>query len=216
MKNLLLVVFIAAMLVAAGCTGQKPDPGTAPVQNPIPTPSLQTVPVTSTAPVSLTPTILLTTAADPGFSRTYTNPEFGFAIRIPECWTASGEYVTTAGQGKRYKVIFDDPALISMQYITITPDSAGLPLEDWVKVFLTQQKTDPSVGVVGQSEIQVDGIPAKKLVLTTGSGEDAIESTIIMTVKGNNAYFMEFTSRKFDYPVYSKEADTMISTIKFS
>lgn len=216
MKHFLLIVLIAAMLVTAGCTGEKQNSPVTPVQNPVVTPSLQAIPATITVLVSTTPEALLTTAVDQGLYQTYTNPDFGFAIRIPGCWTASGEYVTTPGQGKRYKVIFDDPTLTSMQYITITPDSAGLPLEDWVNVFLTQQKTDPSVGVVGQSQVQVDGIPAKKLVLTTGSGEDAIESTIIMTVKGNNAYFMEFTSRKFDYPVYSKDADTMISTIKFS
>jgi hypothetical protein len=37
-----------------------------------------------------------------------------------------------------------------------------------------------------------------------------------MTVKGDNQYFMEFSSRKEDYASYSKDADQMISTFRFT
>jgi hypothetical protein len=209
MKNLLLIVFIAALLITAGCTGEK--------QNPVVTPTQQigyaTVTVLVVTPTPATP---LTGKADQGSYQTYKNNEFNFAIQIPKCWTATGGYVTTAGSGKTYKVVFDDPTFTSSQYITITSDAAGLPLQDWVNIFLKQQETDPSVGVAGQYPLQVDGTPAKKLVLTTGSGKDALESTIIMAIKGDSAYFMEFTSRKDHYPGYSQDADRMIETFKFT
>ena len=215
MKNLLLIVLIAAVLITAGCTGEKQNPVVTPTQNPVVTPTPQVVYMTVTVPVTPTPLPPQTSIADQGTYQTYNNKEFNFAIQIPKCWTATGDYVTAAGV-KKYKVIFDDPTLTSMQYITITPGSSGLSLEDWTNVFLTQVKTDSSVGIVGQYPLQLDGTPAKKLVLTTGSGEDAFESTIIMAVKGDNSYFMEFESRKGDYPRYSQDADSMIKTFNFT
>jgi hypothetical protein len=154
--------------------------------------------------------------SDQGTYQTYTNKEFGFAIQIPKCWTASGAYITAVGTVKKYKVIFDDPTLTSSQYITITPDSGGLYLEDWANIVTRQLKTDPSVGIVSQSPFEVDGAPAKKIVVTTGSGKNTLESMIIMTVKGDNSFFMQFTSMKDDYPGYSQDADTMIKTFRFT
>ncbi len=222
MKNLILIVLIMAVLITAGCTGEKQNPVGTPVQtpgvtltrSPVTTPALQVVYTTVTVLVTPTPVPSQTVTANQGLSRTYRDKQFNFAIQIPGCWTASGDYVTAAGV-KKYKVIFDDPTFTSMQYITITPDSTGLSLEDWTGVFLKQMNADSTVSVTGQYPLQVDGSPAKKLVMTTGSGTDALESTIIMTVKGNNAYFMEFTSRKSDYPAYSRDADRMISTFTF-
>lgn len=217
MKNLLLIVLIVAVLITAGCTGEKQNSVVTPTQNPVVTPTPQIVYATVTVfVVTPTPTTPLTGIADQSSYQTYNNNEFNFAIQIPKCWTATGEYVTTAGSGKKYKVTFMDPAFTSSQYITITSDAAGLALQDWVNIFLKQQETDSSVGVVGQYPLQLDGTPAKKLVLTTGSGKDALESTIIMAIKGNNAYFMEFTSRKDQYPGYSQDTDSMIETFKFT
>jgi hypothetical protein len=223
MKNLLLIVLIIAVFITAGCTGEKQNPVVSltqtpvvtPTQNPVVTPTPQVVYVTATGLVTPAPTTPLTGIPDPGSYQMYKDKEFNFAIHIPKTWTAAGEYVTAAGV-KKYKVIFDDPTLTSMQYITITPDSAGLSLEDWASVFLKQMKADSSVAVVDLSPLQVDGTPAKKIILTTGSGKDALESTIILTIKGNNAYFMEFTSRKDDYSGYSQDADSMITTFKFT
>jgi hypothetical protein len=224
MKNLLLIVLIVAVLITAGCTGEKQNPVVTPTQNPVVsltqksvvTPTPQVVYVTVTVLVTPTSMPSQTVIADQGSWQTYKDREFNFAIQIPKSWTAAGEHVTTAGSVKKYKVIFDDPTLTSMQYITITPGSSGLSLEDWANIFLTQMKADSSVGTVDQYPLQVDGTPAKKLVFTTGSGKDALESTIIMTVKGDNSYFMEFTSRKYDYPRYSQDADRMIKTFKFA
>jgi hypothetical protein len=222
MKNLLFIVLLVAVLITAGCTGGN--------QNPVGTPTPQIVYVTvlvtpiptTTVPTALTTTVTgtvsetVTVIPDQSSYQTYTNNEFKFSIQHPQSWTASGEYVTTAGGGKKYKVIFDDPTFTSMQDITITPDSAGLYLEDWANIFLKQVKSDPAVGVVGQYPLEIDGNVAKKLVLTNGAGNNATESTIIMTVKGNNAYFMEFTSRKDQYPGYSQDVDGMIKTFRFT
>lgn len=224
MKNLLLIVLIVAVLITAGCTGEKQTPVVTPAQtpvvtptrNPVVTPTPQIVYDTVTVLVTPTPVTSVTALSDQNSFQTYTNNEFRFAIQIPKCWTATGDYITTVGSGKKYKVIFNDPTLTSSQYITINSDATGLSLEDYANVFLTNQKTDPSVGVVGQYPIQLDDTPAKKIVLTKGTGEYALESTIIMTVKGDNAYFMEFTSRKDHYPRYSQESDSMIKTIKFT
>jgi hypothetical protein len=231
MKNLLLIILIVTVLLAAGCTGEKQNPVAAPTQNPVVTPAQNpTVIHTRNTVVPPTPQVVYATATvlviptavpaqtgipDQGSYQTYKDKEFNFAIQIPKSWTADGEYVTAAGV-KKYKVIFDDPTQTSSQYITITPGSTGLSPEDWVNVFLIQMKADPSVGIVGQYPLQLDGTPAKKLVLTTGSGNDVFESTIIMAVKGDNSYFMEFESRKDDYPGYSQDADRMISTFTFT
>jgi hypothetical protein len=225
MKHVLFIVLLAALLITAGCTGGNQNPVVTP-NPPAVTPSPKTVsltvpatpvPAVTTVPaVPAVPTATATSIPDQGSSKTYTNNEFHFAIQYPKTWTASGGYVTTIGTDTKYKVVFDDPTLTSVQYITITPGTGGLPLQDWVNVFLKQLKTDPSVGVVGQYPLELDGIPAKKLVVTTGSGQYELESTIIMAIKGDNAYFMEFESRKDTYPRYSVEADSIISTFKFT
>jgi hypothetical protein len=232
MKNLLLIVLIGIMILFAGCTDEAQSPVATPARTPVVT-TIQTHAVTTarstvvtptteivseTGTVLVTPTTLLTTptgVSDQASWQTYTNQEFHFAIQIPKSWTATGESVTTAGV-KKYKVIFEDPSFTSSQYITITPNSAGLSLEDWANIFLTQVKSDSSKSLIGQEPLQLDGTPAKKVVLTLGSGKDTLESTIIMVIKGDNSYFMEFTSRKTDYPVYSESADRMIRTFTFS
>ena len=218
MRHLLFIVFLVAALITAGCAGVN--------QKPAGTPAPQIV--YDTVPVTLTPVVTVTPAVTPvpittvtnipasGAYQTYTSKEFNFSIQYPESWTVSGEYVTVPGGGKKYQVDFTDPALKSKQYLSITPDSGGLSLEDWANIFEKQVKTDPSVSVVGQYPMQLDGAPAKKMVLTYGSGEYATESTIIMTIKGDNAYFMEFTSRKADYAGYSRDAESMVKTMKFT
>ena len=103
-----------------------------------------------------------------------------------------------------YEVDFLDPSQKSRQYITIKPGSSGLPLDDWVNVFQNQVKTDPAVTVVGLYPLQVDGAPAKKLVLTNGVGEYAIESTIIMVVKGDNHTLWNFPHGKMTMPATRK------------
>jgi hypothetical protein len=232
MKNLLFLVLIAAVLMTAGCTGDDQSAVVtpaqshastpvhttvgAPVRTSMSTPAPQTTYTTVTVPATPVPPTAVTGTSGQGSSQTYTNSEFGFAIQYPKSWTATGAYVTAPGSVKKYKVMFDDPTQTSLQYITVTPDSAGLSLEDWATIFLTQVKNDPTGGVVSQDPLQVDGAPAKKLVLTRGSGKDATESTIIMTVKGSNAYFMEFTSQKDDYPAYSGDAGRMIASFRFT
>jgi hypothetical protein len=220
MKNLLVLVVLAAVLITAGCTGGNRNPAVTPagqIVTPAPPAGTPTPPVVSlSVPVTPGPADTAADLAVPGSYQTYTNSEFRFAIQIPACWTASGDWVTTAGGGRKYKILFDDPTFTSMQYITITPGSSGLNLEDWDKIFLNQLKADPSVAVVGESPEQLDGVTAKKLDVTTGSGSDELESTIIMVIKGDNAYFMEFESRKADYPRFSLDADRIIKTLKFT
>jgi hypothetical protein len=231
MKNLLLIVVLAAVLLAAGCTGgnQNPAAPSAPPVTVTATPSPPAAAVTGTVPPAAagtaTPAARVTTtaavtAAETGIpdqdSVTYTNKEFRFAIQIPRCWTASGDYVTTPGGGKKYKVVFDDPTLTSLQYVTITPGSQGLSLDDWDKIFTGQLKTDPSVTIVGEFPAQLDGVTAKKLDVITRLGNTDFESTIMMAVNGDNAYFLEFESRKDDYLRYSKDADRMIQTFRFT
>jgi hypothetical protein len=77
-------------------------------------------------------------------------------------------------------------------------------------------KNNPTISVVSQDPVQVDGVPAKKVVYIYGTGEYALEYMIILVVKENNSYYMEFASRKNDYPEYSKEADRVISTFRFT
>jgi hypothetical protein len=226
MKNLLLIIVLAAVILAAGCTGgnQNPAATPAPPVTVMATPSPAAA-VTGTLPpaaagMARVTTTAAVTAAETGIpdqdTQTYTNKEFRFAIQIPRCWTASGDYVTTPGGGKKYKVVFDDPTLTSLQYVTITPGSSGLSLDDWDKIFTGQLKTDPSVTIVGEFPAQLDGVTAKKLDVITRSGNTDFESTIMMAVNGDNAYFLEFESRKGDYPRYSKDADRMIQTFRFT
>jgi hypothetical protein len=240
MKNLLLIVILGIALVTAGCTSENQNPVAPPAtqhvsatisQTPVATqtpqivsPTISRNPAATSVPQIVSATVTATgmplaTATDiplQGSLKTYTNNEFGFSIQYSGCWTASGEYVSTVGEGKKYVVIFDDPTFTSKQEISITPGSSGLSLDDWTGVFLTQIKTNPAVSVVSQDTTTLGGVPAKKIILTNGSGKDAIESTVIMAVKGNNAYFLEFTSRKDYYPVYSQDADSIIKTFTFT
>lgn len=207
MKNIPGILMLKAVLVTAGCTGGNLHPVVRPAP-PGGTPAHGTVSVTGPVipvPTGTTiPTVATITAAtatgmpDQVSSRTHTNSEFGIAIQYPKTWTASGGYVTTKGTDTKYKVVFDDPTLTSVQTITIPSGTGGLPLRDWANVFLKHLEPESSVAVVGQYPMERDGIPAKKLVITTGSGQYALESTIIMAIKGDNAYFMEFESRKAD------------------
>jgi len=222
MKNLLLIVLLAAVLFTAGCTGGNKEPVVTPTLNVIHV-SLSQTPAATTAPqtvygtftVTPVPTTPVTTVPEQGSSQTYTSSEFGFSIQFPKCWTASREDLSSEAFGKKYMIVLTDPTLSSKQDISITPGSSGLSLDHWANVFVSQVKNDPSVGVVGQYPMDLDGVPAKKTVLTYGSGSDATQSMIIMAIKGDNAYYMEFTSRRTDYPTYSEDADTMLKTFKF-
>ena len=229
MRNLLFILLLAAAITVAGCVGGDQKPAATPAP-----PVYKTVHVTLTPTATATSASIATPVVTPGTFviaspvttitdtpaqsgyQTYTNKEFGFTIQIPKSWTPEGQYVTAVGGGNMYEVDFVDPSQKSRQYITIKPGSSGLPLDDWVNVFQNQVKTDPAVTVVGQYPLQVDGAPAKKLVLTNGVGEYAIQSTIIMVVKGDNQYFMEFSSRKEDYASYSQDADLMINSFRFT
>jgi hypothetical protein len=229
MRHLIFILFLLAAIITAGCVGGDQKPAATPTQVVYKTvhvtltpvvnatvTSIATPVVTSSPFVIASPVTTITdTPAQSGY-QTYTNKDFNFTIQIPKSWTPEGQYVTALGGGTMYQVDLTDPSQKSRQYITIKPGSSGLPLDDWVNVFQNQVKTDPAVTVVGLYPLQVDGAPAKKLVLTNGVGEYAIESTIIMTVKGDNQYFMEFSSRKEDYASYSKDADQMISTFRFT
>jgi hypothetical protein len=224
MRYLIFILLLVAAIVTAGCIGGDQ-------KSPV-TPAPETVPVTVPAPASpvITSTFIITSSATatqvpvttatelPARSgyKTYTSNDFGFTIQYPDSWTATGQYVTTIGTEKKYKVIFDDPSGKSQQDISITPGSPGLSVDDWAGVFQKQLQTNPSVSVVGVYPLVLDGVPAKKLVLSSGSGTDATESTIILAVKGSNAYFMEFTSRKDDYAGFSQDADNMINTFRFT
>jgi hypothetical protein len=229
MRHLIFILFLVAALVTAGCVGGDQKPAATPTP-----PVYKTVHVTLSPMVTATPTSIvtpvvtsspfvirslvttLTDAPSQSGYQTYTNNEFKFTIQIPKSWKPEGQYVTAVGTVKKYVVDFTDPAFKSKQDITITPNSAGLSLGDWANIFTNQVKTDPSVSVVSQSESQVDGVPAKKLVLIQGSGEFATESTIILVVNGENAYLMEFMSRKNDYAGYSQDADSMINSFRFT
>ena len=230
MRNLLFILLLAAAIIAAGCVGgdQKPaaTPATQAVYQTVHvtlTPGVTTTPaaaattvVTSSSFVIASPVTTITDAPLQSGYQTYTNKEFGFTIQVPKSWTPEGQYVTAVGGGNKYEVDFVDPSQKSRQYITVKPGSTGLPLDDMVNLFQNQVKTNPDVTVVGLYPLQLDGAPAKKLVLTNGVGEYAIESTIIMAVKGDNQYFMEFSSRKDDYAGYSKDADRMIESFRFT
>ena len=224
MRYLIFILFLIAAIITAGCVGgdQKPAGTPAPLTVPVTVRVTASPVVTSTPFVTATPvataTMVTTVTEIPvqvGY-KTYTSKDFGFAIQYPESWTATGQYVTTIGTEKKYKVIFDDPSEKSSQDISITPGSPGLSVDDWAGVFQKQVLTNPSVSVVGVYPLQLDGVPAKKLVLASGSGTDATESTIILAVKGNNAYFMEFTSKKSDYAGFSQDAESMINTFRFT
>ena len=230
MRHLIFILFLLAAIITAGCVGGDQKPAVTPAtQAAYPTVHVSLTPVDTAAPAgTATPvvtsspfviaspvTTITDTPAQSGY-QTYTNKEFGFTIQIPKSWTPEGQYVTEVGGGNKYEVDFVDPSQKSRQYITVKPGSTGLPLDDMVNLFQNQVKTNPDVGVVGLYPLQLDGAPAKKLVLTNGVGEYAIESTIIMAVKGDNQYFMEFSSRKDDYAGYSKDADRMIESFRFT
>lgn len=230
MRHLLFIVFLMAAIITAGCVGGDQKPAATPTPQVVYT----TVPVslapvvTATQKVTATPVATpatfviaspVTTVTDIPVQRgyqTYTNKDYKFSIQHPASWTVSGEDITAAGNVKKYLVTFTDPSLKSKQEITITPDSSGLSLEEWAKIFVTHLKADSSISVVSQDPVQVDGVPAKKVVYIYGTGEYALEYTIILVVKDNNSFYMEFASRKNDYPEYSKEADSMISTFRFT
>lgn len=229
MRHLLLILFLVAAIITAGCAGGDQKPAATPTPQAYKTVHVSLTPVVTANPtaaatpvvtpasfVIASPVTTVTDAPTQSGYLTYTNNEFRFTIQYPESWTAEGQYVSVAGGGQKYEVDFTDPSQKSRQYITITPGSTGLSLDDWTNIFETQVKNDPAVGVVGQYPLQLDGAPAKKLVLTNGAGDDAIESTIIMAIKGDNAYFMEFSSRKDDYAGYSQGADSMIATFRFT
>lgn len=230
MRHLLFILLLVAAILTAGCAGGDRKPAVTPAPQAVYptvhvslTPADTVTPAGTAAPVVTTSTGIIaspvtTVTGTPGLSgyQTYTNREFGFTIQIPQGWTPEGQYVTAPGGGNKYEVDFVDPSQKSRQYITVKPGSTGLPLDDMVNLFQNQVKTNPDVTVISQEPVQLDGAPAQKLVLTNGAGEYAIQSTIIMAVRGDNEYFMEFSSRKNDYPRYSQDADSMIGSFRFT
>jgi|WetSurMetagenome_2_1015567.scaffolds.fasta_scaffold489320_1 hypothetical protein len=229
MRHFLVILLLAAAIITAGCTGGDQKPAATPAPQTYRTVHVSLTPVVTATPAATasqvaTPgsfvitspvTTITDTPAQSGY-QTYTNTEFKFTIQIPKSWTTEAQYATATGGGTMYEVDFVDPSQKSRQYITIKPGSSGLPLDDWANLFQNQVKNNPEVTVVSQSTIQLDGTRAQKLVLTNGVGEYAIGSTIIMVVKGDNQYFMEFSSRKNDYASYSKDADSMLGTFRFT
>jgi len=226
MRQLIFIIILMAAIITAGCVGGDQKPAATPTPQAVYTTVVvsQAPVVTATQKITATPATFViaspvTTVTDLPVQRgyqLYTNKDYKFSIQHPAAWTASGEDITAAGNVKKYLVTFTDPALQSKQEITITPESAGLSLEEWEKIFVTQLKADSSVSLVSQDPVQVDGVPAKKVVYIYGTGEYALEYMIILVVKENNSYYMEFASRKNDYPEYSKEADRVISTFRFT
>jgi hypothetical protein len=230
MRHLLFILLLVAAILSAGCAGGDQRPAVTPAPQAVYptvhvslTPADTVTPAGTTAPVVMSSTGIIaspvtTVTGTPGLSgyQTYTNREFGFTIQIPQGWTPEGQYVTAPGGGNKYEVDFVDPSQKSRQYLTVKPGSTGLPLDDMVNLFQNQVKTNPDVTVISLEPVQLDGAPARKLVLTNGAGEYAIQSTIIMAVRGDNEYFMEFSSRKNDYPRYSQDADSMISSFRFT
>lgn len=206
-KSLFFIVLLVTIIITAGCVDEKNSATVTPPQTP--------KDVYLTVLVTPTPLSTATDVSATSIYQTYNNNEFNFAIQYPKSWTTTGNYVTGVSTGKKYKVIFSDPTSRSSQYIRITTDSSGISVDDWASVFLSQLNTEP-VQVIGQQSLQLDGISAKKLILTYGSGNDETESTIILAVKSDNAYFMEFTTRKDLYSMYSPDFDRMIETFKFT
>ncbi|OPX62524.1 MULTISPECIES: PsbP-related protein [unclassified Methanoregula] len=230
MKNSLILILLIAVLLVAGCTGQNPSPATpaptaVPATHTIPPTARTTIPpaplVTETAQSTFIVTsVPAATATAPsaagGPAKTYTNKEFGFAFDMPAGWTTEGEWVTTAGgYEKKYKIYFDEPMKSALQYVTITGGASGLNLEDFYNIYMKQYQADPEVSIVSQESVQMDGTPAKKLVMIRGTGENALESIIIMTIKGNNAYFFEFTTRKGQFATYAPATEKVLDTIQF-
>ena len=230
MRQLIFIIILMAAIITAGCVGGDQKPAATPTPQTVYTtvgvsqaPVVTATPKITTTPVAAPATFIIaspvTTVTDVPVQhgyQLYTNKDYKFSIQHPAVWTASGEDITAAGNVKKYLVTFTDPALQSKQEITITPESAGLSLEEWEKIFVTQLKADSSVSLVSQDPVQVDGVPAKKVVYIYGTGEYTLEYMIILVVKENNSYYMEFASRKNDYPEYSKEADRVISTFRFT
>lgn len=229
MKNVVILILLAAILLAAGCTGQNPSPATpAPsavsTTHTIPPTAITTLPpaplVTETARstfiVTAVPTAAATAAPAGGSTTTYSNREYGFSLEIPQSWTTEGEWVNTAGgYEKKYKIYFDEPTKSALQYVTITGGASGLKLEDFYNIYMKQYQADPEISIVSQESVQMDGTPAKKLVMIRGTGENALESIIIMTIRGDNAYFFEFTTRTGQFATYAPATETVLDSLQF-
>jgi len=229
MKNSYILILLIAVLLAAGCTGQNQSPAA-----PVPAAGITTLTIPPTAGTTLPPAPLVTetarstfivtaiptaaaTAAPAGGStKTYSNREYGFSLEIPQSWTTEGEWVNTAGgYEKKYKIYFDEPSKSALQYVTITGGASGLKLEDYYNIYLKQYQADPEISIVSQDSVEMDGTPAKKLVMIRGTGENALESILIMTIKGDNAYFFEFTTRTGQFATYLPATETVLDTLKF-
>lgn len=230
MKIYCTLVLLIAVLLAAGCTGQNPLPATpapttVPATHTVP-PTVRTTlppapPVTETAQAtfiitSIPATTATAAASKGGPAKTYSNKEFGFALDIPADWTTEGEWVNTAGgYEKKYKIYFDEPTKSALQYVTITGGASALRLEDYSNINMKQFQADPEVRITSQESVVLDSTPAKKIVMTTGTGENALGSIVILTIKGDNAYFFEFTTRKGQFATYFTATDRVLQTLKF-
>lgn len=231
MKSFFILVLLAAVLVSAGCTGGDRSPAATPapsVMTPARTVPAQTGTAAATTPpvqtppamqetgiVPATPAGTATTASGGDSITTYANTEFGFALDIPRSWTTEGEWVDTAGSGKKYKIWFDEPTKSALQYVTITGGASGLRLDDFFNVNMKQFRADPDIAIGDLETLELDGTRAEKIVMTTGTGENALGSVVILTIKGDNAYFFEFTTRQNRFAAYQPEAEQVIGTLKF-
>jgi hypothetical protein len=230
-NNFILVLLTAVLLATAGCTGggQPSIPSATAAVSTTHTlpPAVSTTlppapPVTETARavqtgfvVTAIPTTAATAAPAAGSTTTYTNRDFGFSLDIPRTWTTEGEWVTTAGSGKKYKIWFDEPTKSALQYVTITGGASGLRLDDYFNVNMKQFRADPDSTVTGTETLTLGGTRAEKIVMTTGTGENALGSIVILAIKGDNAYFFEFTSRLNRFDTYQQETAPIIDTLKF-
>lgn len=226
MKKLCILILLAAVLVSAGCTGgdqppaATPAPSAAGVTSAIPSTAPPAPPVTGTAQstfiVTSVPTGAATAAMAGGSTKTYTNTEFGFSLDIPQSWTTEGEWVDTAGgYEKKYKIWFDEPTKSALQYVTITGGASGLRLDDYFNVNMKQFRADPEVTIGDLETLELDGTRAEKIVMTTGTGENALGSVVVLTIRGDNAYFFEFTTRQNRFAAYEPEAGQVIGSLKF-
>jgi len=231
MKYVFLIL-LAGVLLTAGCTGGDQNPATAPATvaatHPVPAPARTTspaaLPATTTgvpaepAMETAAPSPSATAAGVPTDSsmQTYTNKEFGFAMQVPASWNASGAWITSATGGKKYKVTFTDANDENLQYVSISPGATGMNLNDYYNIYLKQFQSDPTVTVTSQDSLQLGGTPAKRIICTTKWSGGDLESTIVMAIRGDNAYFMEFTSKKDEFPAYSQQSDAIIRSFTFT
>src|SRR5512147_2672266 len=122
MDKIFLLLIVAGLLLATGCTGTSAPVTPAATTHTIPTIARTTDPIAAPVTTATVPFLTATTLPAPsititgisvGSLKTYTSTEFGFSLRIPGRWIASGAWETTAASGKKYRITFEDPAIES-------------------------------------------------------------------------------------------------------